>query len=488
MDYGTRIAMQRAKSNAMRKKNAKAKEVKPARQVPTQYQTYPMRDYDGPARENIEWSAETNHTAALHLAEKLAAPKPAMQLLQQPAGTGKTATAVKAMALLAENNPAQKCVVLASRAIINAGSWQATISAWNASHPDAPLDPVLIDTYDRFTNIINLKATREELCAELGPCPLIVIDEVHNYKNPTAKRSKALHKLKDAVILGLSATPLTNNVVLDMGSYLIMGGYYRNKTDYLVRTELNDRLDPDFDFFVYDKRGHIDPALWPQYPLVLAQLSTIVYRPDVSIVVDRLPNVESPMHRIDHDEQLAADLRSLDRAYNKRMFDSAADYVLAIQARINTDRHRLQWLIDTISGQGVRQPLVFYWHNAVLDALCAALDKAGIGYQIISGNHSNAEVDMADLTRPILIQYQAGGEGIEFPESNTTVFYENQGSYARLAQARGRNVRLGMTHSVTQHYCVVDAPFDNEVLDRVLRREEVSEKMLAEIAVKLATK
>lgn len=488
MDYGTRIAMQKARANAMRKRNAKPKRRVTDAPTPTKFTPYPMSNHTCEVRGHIDWNAPTTHDTATHLADQLTVHKRKMQLLQQPTGTGKTAVAVKAIALAQKKSPDRKCVILAPRAIIDSGSWHRTIAEWNAVNPDNQVNPVLIDTYGRFTGIISVPETRDALTDLLGKNPLLVIDEVHNYKNPTAKRSKALQKLKDATILGLSATPITNNVVLDMASYLIMAGFYRNKTDYLTKTELKDRLDQDFNFFIYNKRGHIDPLLWPKYPVVLAQLSTVVYRPDVSVTVDQLPNVESPMHRIELSDELAGDLRSIDRAYNKRMFDSAADYVLAIQQRINTDEHRLNWLIDTITGEGVRQPLVFYWHTAVRDALTDALTQAGIDYQVIAGDTSTAEVDKTDASRPILIQYQAGGEGIEFPHSNTTVFYENQGSYARLVQARGRNVRRDMNHDVTQNYCVSDAPFDTEVLDRVLRREEVSEKVLAEIALRVATK
>ena len=488
MDYGTRIAMNRAKANARRKRTEALKTITTADRAPTEYSLYPMQTYEHTPTGHIDWDATATDSASAHLVEQIVGQHRSMQLLQQPAGTGKTAVAVKTLAMLHQSNPEQAFVILASRAIIESGGWQSTIAEWNAEHPDSPLNPALIDTYDRFTNIITNKQTRDELLAALGDNPVIVIDEVHNYKNPTSKRAKALQKIKDKTVLGLSATPITNNVALDMCSYLVMAGFYRNKTEYLTKTELNDRLDQDFDFFIYDKRGHIDALLWPKYPLVLGQMSTVLFQPDVSVTVDQLPQVSSPMQRLDMSDDLAADLRSLDRAYAKRMFDSAADYVLSIQERINTDPHRVKWLMETITASEVEQPLVFYWHTAVRDAITQTFDAAGVDYQLIAGDTDTSEVDKTDVTRPILIQYQAGGEGIEFPRSNTSVFFENQGSYARLVQARGRNVRLGMSHAVTHHYCVSDAPFDSEVLDRVLRREEVSEKVMFDIAQGVAIK
>ena len=61
------------------------------------------------------------------------------------------------------------------------------------------------------------------LLRELTFKGIVVIDEVHGFKNPVSKRSKQLQKLGELHKIGVTATPLTNNRILDMSSYLIMG-------------------------------------------------------------------------------------------------------------------------------------------------------------------------------------------------------------------------------------------------------------------------
>lgn len=488
MDYGTRIAMQRAKANAIRKRTAKPRTATKGT-TPTTYNTFPLRDLTIDTTGYIDWNSAVTHSAASTLANAYTADNAHMKLLKQPAGTGKTAVAVKTLALIQQHSTTpMSCIILASRAIINQGGWQRTIAEWNADNPDNQLDPILIDTYDRFTNIINHKPSLKDILSLAGDNCILVIDEVHNYKNPTSKRAKALQKIPSIKRLGLSATPLTNDVVLDMGSYLIMAGKYKNKRRYIDETGLAQRLAQDFTFFVYNAQGQIDSRLWPEYDRVVSQLAEVIYQPDVAVTLDQLPKVNAPLSRIEQSPQLAGDLHSLDRAYTKRMFDSAGEYVLEIRKRINTDPARLDWLHSIVTDPTVTQPLVFYWLVSVRDAMADYFDARGIEFQEISGSSCLDDLDPTDTTRPILIQYQAGGEGIEFPLSNTSVFYENQGSYARLVQARGRNVRLGMEHGVTQHYAVSDAPFDSEIFDRVLRREELSDSVLEDIALRVASK
>ena len=66
--------------------------------------------------------------------------------------------------------------------------------------------------------------------------------------------------------------------------------------------------------------------------------------------------------------------------------------------------------------------------------------------------------------------------------SNTSVFYENQTSYRTLEQSRGRNRRRGMKHTIHQHHLISPVIYDTELFSRVIKREELSKKVLDEMA------
>ena len=193
-----------------------------------------------------------------------------------------------------------------------------------------------------------------------------------------------------------------------------------------------------------------------------------------------MPDVETTLHSLQFDDRLHEDMKSLARAYQKRMFDSMTDYRMSMIERINSDENRLNFLIDIVRSDEVVQPLVFYTHNVVKDAIIKRFEKEGISYQIVSGGNDFGAVDL-NSDDPILVQYQSGSEGIEMKHSNTSIFYENQSSYRVLEQSRGRNRRRGMTHAITHHHIVSPVMFDIEIFQRVNLREEISSKALDEI-------
>lgn len=440
---------------------------------------------------NIDWSHALTKSAAAHIADALESPSAGdsrLQLLKLPPGRGKTAIVVMALGLLQERLGRHlPFVILVSRAIRDRRGWDKTIVSWNESHPDNMLNPFLIETYIRFSNILKDQKSRAQLAKETGKDLVLAIDEIHNYKNPTSVRSKQLQKLSYARKIGATATPLTNNIPIDICSYLVMAGYYKNKSRFMSETGLADRLGRGSELLAYDESGRISDVIWPGYSDVRKQMSRVLYAPRYSDDNLVMPGVNSEVVQLERNEDLVSDVESLGQAYRKRMFDSAAEFVNAVRERINSDKQRVEELIKIASSDDVVQPLVFYWHVSTRDALADALDEAGIGYQEVSGSSGISNIDDTVTDKPILIQYIAGSEGVEFKNSNTSVFYENQGSFTRLEQARGRNVRRNMTGTVDHYYFVAQEHFDYQVFERVSKAGELSAAEVEDIALEAAS-
>ena len=427
-----------------------------------------------------DWNDKTTDSNSKYLRDEFISGRRA-KILVLPPGVGKTAIAVKTIAEL-QTSRGRKVpfVVLASRTIVDGRGWHNTILTWNHDNPDNQLDPFMIDTFDRFASILDNAKTLTQVCVALADDGIIIIDEIQNYKNPTSKRSKKLQKLSMFKKLGLSATPLTNDIVMDGASYLIMNDDFPNKTQFMRQTGLDEKVGMHGELLITDKSGHISPVLWEYYPVFLDQLSNVIFRPSVDLQNLDMPDVETTLHSLQFDDKLHEDMKSLAKAYQKRMFDSMTDYRMSMIERINSDENRLNFLIDIIRYEGVVQPLVFYTHNVVKDAIIERFEKEGITYQIVSGGNDFGSVDLKS-NDPILVQYQSGSEGIEMKHSNTSIFYENQSSYRVLEQSRGRNRRRGMSHAITHHHIVSPVMFDLEIFQRVNLREEISSKALDEI-------
>ena len=427
-----------------------------------------------------DWNDKTTDSNSKYLRDEFIAGRRA-KILVLPPGVGKTAIAIKTLAELQKSRGRKvPFVVLASRTIVDGRGWHNTILTWNHDNPDNQLEPFTIETFDRFASILDNVKTLTQVCVALADDGIIVIDEIQNYKNPTSKRSKKLQKLSMFKKLGLSATPLTNDIVMDGASYLIMNDDFPNKTQFMRQTGLDEKVGMHGELLITDKSGHISPVLWEYYPVFLDQLSNVIFRPSVDLQNLDMPDVETTLHSLQFDDKLHEDMKSLARAYQKRMFDSMTDYRMSMIERINSDENRLNFLIDIIRSEDVVQPLIFYTHNVVKDAIIERFEKEGISYQIVSGGNDFGAVDLKSGD-PILVQYRSGSEGIEMKHSNTSIFYENQSSYRVLEQSRGRNRRRGMQHAIAHHHIVSPVMFDLEIFQRVNLREEISSKALDEI-------
>lgn len=496
VSYGERIARQRARTKAQRDEEAAQKEQVPrtrrAPSTPT-VNLYPMRDESYDAMPGIDWSRASTTSISSELVTRLLDidEAPLGHVLNMPAGTGKTAVAVKTIGTLQERSGGHlRVALIIPPGILKKNGWQKTITSWNEAHPDNQIDPVIIDTPTRFTRMLEDKQSLVQVAKALGTDPrhsLIVIDEVHGYKSPTSKRSKHLQKLNHVRRLGLTATPLSTNIPIETGAYLIFGSYYRNKTHYMDATGLGRRVGyRPGELLVYDNNGRISTALWPEYKEVSRQRREMFHVPDVKLELADMPNVDSELIQLPYDADLESDISSLGDAYNKRMFDSATDFCLAVIERINHDETRLDKLIELVKKHENEQPLVFYQHSSVRDAIMARLDKEGIGYQEISGRTQIEDVDFDDSSKVMIIQYQAGSEGIELKKSKATVFFENQTSPLILQQTRGRNVRMGSTGDVSHYYLLANTWFDDKVFTRVEQNEELTQEILEEIALEAA--
>ena len=484
MDYGKLAAMKKA-----REKKLKSEEIKDTSVKKKTKKKEPVIDLEPLKAKRArviteykyDWNDKTTSDNSKYLCEEFENGHRA-KILVLPPGVGKTAIAVKTIAELQKSRGRKvPFLVLASRTIVDGRGWHNTILTWNHDNPDCQLSPMMIETFDRFATMLEFPEILAKICMHLADDGIIILDEIQNFKNPTSKRSKKLQKLSMFKKLGLSATPLTNDVVMDGGSYLIINDDFSNKTQFMRQTGLEDKIGGRYnELMIYDKSGNISPVLWEYYPTFLEKLSNVIYRPEVDLQNLDMPDVETTLHSLQFNDQLHADMKSLAKAHQKRMFDSATDYRMALIERINGDKDRLNTMMSIINDENTIQPLIFYTHNSVRESIERKLNEEGLEYQIVSGGNGFGNVDKSKDC-PILIQYQSGSEGIELKKSNTSIFYENQTSYRILEQSRGRNRRRGMKHSVRHHHIVAPAIFDLELFQRVNHREEISNRTLDDI-------
>lgn len=498
-DYGKKAAMKRA---ALKKKREKekadkygppkpivedVKDLKEKKKKEPHLDWYPIENdtkpdeklYDPP----LNWNDEDTVNNSNKLFEMLCSDKENKRaaLFDMPPGFGKTSVAVRTMALMQENAGKEiPFVVTTTPKSINGRGFIRTIKSWNLEHPNNKLNPLLVTSTDKFANALDHNKSLTKIVKALDPKhSLLILDEAHKYKSPTSKRSKKLHKLSAFKKLGLSATYISNDAVMDMGSYLILGDFYNSKTDFMHKTQLNQFVSK-FGLLVYDKEGRVKQDLWPQYKNVLAQYGSILYKPDVKNIDREMPNVQNKLIQLPFSEELNADMKSLKKTLESRIFDNYIDYYMSFIERLHHDKNRIDKVMEIVKDPKTKQPIIFFENIVVKETLIKTLEDEGIhNYRVMAGGSKDTFEDFDhSIDSPVLAQYTSAGESIEFKESNTTIFYQNQRSYINLYQAKGRNARRGMTHQIYHYYIIADDPTDKMLYQSVQNKKTISEETL----------
>jgi hypothetical protein len=496
-DYGKKAAMKRAalKKKREEEKNKKfgppkpivedVSELKKKKKKEPHLDWYPIENDKKPDEQlfELDWNDVDTVTNSDKLFSMLSYEDENKRaaLFDMPPGFGKTSVAVRTMGLMQKQAQKEVPFIVTTTANSIAGrGFIRTIKTWNRDNPDNQLNPLLVTTFDKLSNALDHNKSLTKIVRNLDPKhSLLILDEAHKYKSPSSKRSKKLRKLSAFKKLGLSATYIANDAVMDMGSYLIMADFYTSKTDFMHKTKLH-QFQSKFGLLVYDSNGRVKRDVWPQYDNVLAQYGSILYKPDVSNIDEEMPNVKNHIIQFPFNEELNADMKSLKRTLNKRVFDNYVDYFMSFIERLHSDEQRLNKVIEIVKNPETKQPLIFFENVIVKEALIKALEDAGItDYYLIAGGSSDS-FENFDHSRniPILAQYVSAGESIEFKQSNTTIFYQNQRSYINLEQAKGRNSRRGMSHQIYHYYMIADDPTDKMLYQTVKNKQSISEETL----------
>lgn len=404
-----------------------------------------------------------------------------LTILHMATGTGKTPVTIASLGQIQKKlNTQLDFAIIAPKNIIQSNNWQQTINTYNLQNPDNQLKPYIIETIGNFTKQLLHPVTKTKHLTRLNhDKAILVIDEIQNYKNPTAQRTKQLHKLDKNKKIALTATPLTNNIIYDMASYLIIAGYYKNKTQFTEQTKLTPFLDKYNNPQIYKENGQIDQNKYPAYKTIKTQLKQIIYHPNQPI--KKQLKLKNTQHIIKPSAILQDQIQQLEQAYSKRKYDSIKQYAQTIQQTIIDDPNRLNVLAKILTTPTTCQALIFYLHNHTLETLQNYLQTRKIQYQLLNGDNSIEQINQ-NKNIPILIQYQAGAEGIQFPNSNTTIFYENQYSHNLLQQAKGRNLRKNQTHStINHHYLITQISLDIQTYNTLKNQQNVTTQTLKQI-------
>lgn len=298
---------------------------------------------------------------------------------------------------------------------------------------------------------------------KLGTWDLIVADEAHRIKDPSAQMSKALKKVPCSMRLALSGSIIQNHAeelfsVLQWLFPLVYRAKWRDWNDRFidyvdgpfgklcvgVKLERVEEMRRELGVFMVYRRKEDELDLPPKtYETLLVELSSSQRK----AYNDLLRSCEAELE--DGTRIKAADgLVMLGRL---RQVASGLDL---LSEHVN-DSSKLDLACDLIADDPDSAYVVFGWYKASCHALAERLDKLGIGSFVVDG-------DVPQATRAEYIaRFQEGearvfvgtlstlGESVTLHRANKVIRIDRSWNPALNLQAEDRVQRIGQTRNVT---------------------------------------
>jgi SNF2 family DNA or RNA helicase len=365
-------------------------------------------------------------------------------ILGDEMGLGKTVQAIAAMGHLAASGATHFLVVCPASVLINwtreiarhstlpvvalYGSGRARTAAGWLRHGG-----VAVTTFGSLNTLL-----------ETPTAPaLLVVDEAHYVKNPSAQRSRAVNRIA-------------------AGSQRVL---------FLTGTPMENRVD-EFQALVGHLRPEIATSMGPQHGVLgveafRAAAAPVYLRRNQEDVLTELPELV----QVDEWEQFGAEDGAAYRAaVREGNFMAMRRAAFAVShPRDSAKLTRLLEIAQEATANG-RKVVVFSYFRDVLNVVGAALGPRAHGP--ITGSTSTTErqqiVDTftsADTPSVLVCQIEAGGVGLNIQAASVVILCEPQVKPSIEAQAVARAHRMGQVRSVQVHRLLIADSVDQRMLE-----------------------
>ena len=281
----------------------------------------------------------------------------------------------------------------------------------------------------------------------------VIFDECHYIKNPTSKRGKNAIKMmrqSDGYLL-LSATPMSNGWE-DSINYFIAFGYAKNKTQFEREFAIKEQI----------QFGHGRPFMkivgWRSEHKLKEWWNNIAIQKPTEYFVD-LPEKEE----VFVDFKVTPFYKKFDK---DRLIQWSDDYVELLDnlPKLNMARRKhgntkaklqhLEMIIDT-----KENVLIFYNFDDERKEILKVAKKLKKKVYEVSGHRKEIpdESVWEEVENSItIVQYRAGGAGVELQYNSIMIIYSPTYSYQDHVQALGRAHRHGGKRLMVYKYRVLD--------------------------------
>lgn len=419
-------------------------------------------------------------------------------------GMGKTISTLTAIDQLINNRfETNKALVIAPVRVAR-DTWPAEIQKWD--HLTGLTISPIIGTAKQRQTAANRQADiytigRENIPwlikhhGKHWPYDMVIIDELSSFKNPQAKRFKALKKVRPHInrIIGLTGTPAPNSLLdlwapfrlIDNGQRL--GQYITHYRDqYFLPDKRNGqviyswKLRPGADQAIYDNIADITVSMrttdYLKLPDVTHQHIEVNLTPKEKKMIDTLKRdlvVDIGDETIDAANAATLSMK-LQQLAGGAIYNEEGDVIEVHPQKIQA----LTELVDQAEGNNM---LVCYWFKHERDRILSAIPNARI---------LDTEQDFKDWNAgkiPVgLIHPASAGHGLNLQTGgHIMVWFTTPWSLELYEQANARLHRQGQTEPVSIIHIDTADSIDQDVHAALARKDTTQSALIAAVAAEL---
>ena len=420
-------------------------------------------------------------------------------VLADDMGLGKTLQVITLLLKYVEEGllEREKAIVIVPTSLL--GNWQReiarfapalTVHLYHGSTRNLPDDSdyhVLLTTYGVVRS--------EEGLAKLS-WRVAVIDEAQAIKNPSAKQTRAVKKIKAAVRIAMSGTPVENRL-LDYWSLLdytlpkFLGSrkYFNEQYGRPIQGEHDRRVAARFQRLTAPfvlRRLKTDRDIITDLPDKVVQTEHCALTPEQTALYQSV--IAENMRRVEQSEgigrqglilKLITALKQVCNHPAQFLKRGAADFGQSGKAELLRER------LTSILENGDKA-LIFTQYREMGELLQQMIRKEfGLETPFLHGGSSTKQRDemvdrfQTDSDTPLLlVSIKAGGTGLNLTAANHVIHYDLWWNPAVEAQATDRAYRIGQERTVFVHRLVTAATFE-EKIDQLIQ----SKRDLADLSV-----
>lgn len=315
----------------------------------------------------------------------------------------------------------------------------------------------------------------------------VILDESQNIKNVDAQMTKAVRLLKAHHRLAISGTPIENNL-----TELYSLFHFLNPAMFGSMKDFNDRYAAPI-----QKDGDADAATALRtkiYPFMLRRLKK-------DVIVD-LPERTEQTLMVEMSEQQAAFYEErrryfageVEAVFRTRGPEKARFELLRALGELRqiasvpeekTDgaisSPKIELLVDNVlqAVENGHKVVVFYNFLAGIELTGQQLDKAGVGYDVMTGATQNRRRVVENFSgnpdcKVLLMTVKAGGVGLNLVCADTVFIAEPWWNKAAEDQAVNRLHRIGQKNAVNCYYMITA----NTIEEKIRRLQELKSTLV----------